>query len=41
MDPTDSNTTFDDEDKKTDLILTVIPASAPNVSTLSVSDTII
>lgn len=41
MDPNDGFTTFDDEDKKSDLVLTVIAAAAPNVSTLSVSDTVI
>lgn len=41
MDPNDGFTTFDDEDKKSDLVLTVIAAAAPNVSSLSVSDTVI
>jgi hypothetical protein len=40
-DPTDGNTTFDDEDRKISSTLTVVPASAPNVSLLSISDTLI
>lgn len=37
--PTDANTTFDDEDQKTNLVLTVIPPAAPTVSILSTSET--
>ncbi|EKD65782.1 MAG: BNR repeat-containing glycosyl hydrolase [uncultured bacterium (gcode 4)] len=36
--PTDANTTFDDEDKKTDFPLTVISAGAPGVSNLWITD---
>ena len=36
--PDDSNTDFDDEDKKDDLVITVTEADAPTVSILSVSD---
>ena len=36
--PTDSNTNFDDEDKKTNLIISVIPAEAPNLTDLWFSD---
>jgi len=39
--PSDSNTTFDDEDKKTTLSLTVAAPAAPNVSIASVSDSVI
>ena len=40
-DPTDGNTTFDDEDRKTSSVLTVVPASAPSVSVVSISETLI
>ena len=40
-DPNDANTAFDDEDKKTNLVLTVIAAAAPNVSITSTSQTVI
>lgn len=36
--PTDANTTFDDEDKKTDFPLTIISAGAPGVSNLGITD---
>jgi hypothetical protein len=34
IDPNDSNTTFDDEDKKTNLVISVIAADAPTVTNL-------
>ena len=37
-DPTDPNTLFDDEDKKSNVVLTVIPPSAPTVSIASTSE---
>lgn len=40
-DPTDANTTFDDEDKKTDTILTVATPNAPVVTLSSVSPSIV
>lgn len=41
IDPTDGNTAFDDEDRKTSTTLTVIAAAAPNVSMISTSETIV
>lgn len=40
-DPTDANTTFDDEDKKTDVILTVATPNAPVVTLSSLNPSIV
>ncbi len=39
--PSDGNTDFDDEDRTTDLNFSIVAASAPTVSLISVSDSII
>jgi hypothetical protein len=39
--PNDSNTTFDDEDKKSSITLTIVPSLTPVISLLSLSDSLI